>query len=68
MANKPVNNDIGSPVPKMGAVKDMRHSSMSFAVQRLSNPAKGKVGGVGSGSGVVDGGRLGSNASPRKKH
>lgn len=64
---KPIQNNVGSPIPG-GRLIDERKSGMSIRVLKLPNPASGRTGGVGSGSGKLGGGSLGGAASPRKKY
>lgn len=59
-------NDVGKPVPKSGLV-DNRKTGMGISEIKLPNPARSRVGGVGKGSGVIDGGSLSPRVPKGKK-
>lgn len=57
----PLVHNKGRPIPK-GGLKDKRKTDMSFSSpNRIDLPSSGGVGGVGSGSGIVNGGDLGKS-------
>lgn len=55
-------NDVGKPVPGGGSIRDETKKGMNITTVKVANPPSGQFG-VGSGSGVLDGGTL----SPRDK-